>query len=322
MSEAKDKETAQTGVTRTFPPEQPKGLEAGVLRGLLLEAMKAYLELFKRTEPQTFGREVFRLQEKGLYGTDVKFPRYLWDHTLFQRELGRSELKNLLDYLWGRGEPAVTLSGPNPQRENWETWVLNQMVHPPVARALQDAAIDEAIDTGSVTLWRMPEDALEAQLDDVVLRWCHHKHRYLAKCPVRYLEIAPGEEWSLAEGIKLRGYTPRDVVGLLSRNHYQAHWLDLFASSLSDSLVVVEMNGFYDPRPKQGERPRTETDIVDESIADMLDMTKWAIMTVIGEGMPLKEGLITYDLASDVGSPIVSGRSFRRHTSTPTSGQV
>lgn len=182
MAEANVEKTEQPHVRRTFPPGQPMGLKAEALKGPLLEAMRTYWEVFKRTDLKTFGREVFRVQEKdGFYSTDVKFPRYIWDHKIIQGELGCSGFKGLFDYLWGRGEPAISLSGPNPQRESWELWVLSQMVHPPVVRALNDAAIDEAIDTGSVTLWRMPEQALETQLDDVILRWCHQKRRFLAK---------------------------------------------------------------------------------------------------------------------------------------------
>ncbi len=38
----------------------------------------------------------------------------------------------------------------------------------PVLRALNDAGLNEAIDTGSVTPWKLPEGALEAQLGDLI----------------------------------------------------------------------------------------------------------------------------------------------------------
>ena len=66
----------QPNITRKFPPGEPKRLAPVVLGGLLRNAMRTYLEIISRSEPRTFAREVFRLQDRGFYTVDIRFPDY------------------------------------------------------------------------------------------------------------------------------------------------------------------------------------------------------------------------------------------------------
>jgi len=310
MSAEQHEEPVRPEVTRTFPTGRPRALDPSVFRDLLRDAAKAYLGLLARTEPRTFGREVFRPKDDGVYSVDVRFPLYRWDHQVVENELDSPGLKSLLDYLWDHGQPAVTLTGPDPQRRNWAFWVLANMVHVLVSRALNDAAFDEAIDTSAITPWRLPGETLEGLLEGAIARWCQGEHRYLAKCPVGYVDMKPGEEWQLAEGIKLRCYTPRELVGHLSKNHYNILWRDSFSFSFREA-TMLEIAGTYDPTARDGRGLITENDIAEEAIADKLDLAKWALMAVFGEGPAVKEGWITYELASDT-MPLISDRSFLR----------
>jgi hypothetical protein len=159
----------------------------------LRDAAKTYLVLLKQTELRTFGRELFRLSDNGFHSVDIRFPYYRWDHQVVEDELDTPGLKSLLDYLWDHGQPSVTLCGSDPQRKNWAIWVLASMVHLLVARVLNDAALDEAVDTGTVTPWRLPEETLEGLLDGAIARWCRGEHRYLAKCLIGYVDMKPGD---------------------------------------------------------------------------------------------------------------------------------
>src|SRR5262249_51938625 len=54
---------------------------------------------------------------------------------------------------------------------------------------------------------------------------------------------------------------------------------------------------------------------IEEDIAYRLDLAKWALMAVFGEGPALIEGTITYELESGFGAGL-SNRSFKRQNAT------
>jgi hypothetical protein len=233
MTSDPEGETAQPSVSRTIPPGESKGLDPSVFKGLLRDAMRTYLQILSRSKPRTFPREVFRPHEVGGHRrVNIKFYSYNWSDFSYivEKEQETSGLKALLDYVWDRGEARITSTGRGiePQRKNWELNVLSVMVHGSVARALDDAALDEAIDTGAVTPWKVPDEALEARLEEQILLWCRGEHRYMAKCLLGFFEMGTESEWQLAHGIRLRHYTPREIAVLMTRNSSILHWRDQF----------------------------------------------------------------------------------------------
>ena len=185
------------------------------------------------------------------------------------------------------------------------------MIHILVARALYESAVDEAIDTGSITPGRLPDETLEAWLEEAIARWCRGERRYLAKCPVGYVAMEPGDVRELAEGIRLRCYTPREFMNYLSKNHFNMRWRDAFGFGGVNNIGILEIAGSYDPATRKGQRHVIETEIVEKDIADRLDLAKWALASVTIHGESLKEGWIIYELADDT-MPILLDRSFLR----------
>jgi hypothetical protein len=75
--------------------------------------------------------------------------------------------------------------------------------------------------------------------------------------------------------------------------------------------TMLEITGSFDLFPNKGRPPRVLDEIVEEEVANSIDLAKWALMEVIGGELPLREGAITFELASDT-SALIHGRSFRR----------
>ena len=115
----------------------------------------------------------------------------------------------------------------------------------------------------------------------------------------------------LAEGIRLRCYTPREFMNYLSKNHFNMRWRDAFGFGGVNNIGILEIAGSYDPATRKGEPDVIETEIVEKDIADRLDLAKWALASVTIHGESLKEGWIIYELADDT-MPILLDRSFLR----------
>ena len=317
MSSEVRTEVDQPSITRTFPVGAPKGLDPSTFKDALRDATREYVRILASLEIGTYGQEVFRLKDGGFFSVGIRFPRYAsWDWEKVKGHLEAPGLRKLLNYLWDQGEIRISLMGPDPQRESWEAFALAKVVHPPVARALIEAAIDEAIDTGAVTYCKVPDASLETELKEQTLRWCHGVHRYLARCPLGYVKMEPEASWSLGNGIKLRRFSEREVVGHLTRYSSSVFWRDLLSLEHIDGLAVLEVLATYDPSLGRSTHPKPLQEIVKEDIADKVDLAKWSLMTALRQEVPLIEGTITYDLLGhDVPVPF-SGRSFRRQDVT------
>ena len=185
-------------VSQTFPPNDPKGLEDSVFRELLREALLEYLGLLSNSERYTYNRSVFRPHEKGTFTQVVDFPSYSFARA--SNATSSPKLKQLLNYIWDRGERRITRRASGQPRPGWESFVVSDVIHEPLAHMLEEVAIDEAFDTDQITFLNLPDVALEKSLDELVRRFCHGEHRYIAKCPIGYVEGEPGMAWQLAEG--------------------------------------------------------------------------------------------------------------------------
>lgn len=315
---APDVSMSPPDITRTLPQGEPKGLDPLVFAALLRDAMKTYLEIISRSELRILSREVFQPLDRGIRTVDIPFPLYgKWEWEKLKPELGLPAFRNLLDYIWNQGELVQSLRGPDPDRGGWEAFVLMGLVNVAVARALDNAAIDEAIDTGTITHWRLPESYLEAEVRDQVVKCCQREHRYSAKCPVGYLDMEAGTRIELGNGVTLASYTAREIVGHLTRIRASIWSHDLLSSQVMfGNATMLEVVGSYEPLPKKGSRPKTFDNFVEEEIANRIDLIKWAVGSALGQGVILKEGAIAYDLlATDIPRPTMS-RTFKRQDST------
>jgi hypothetical protein len=152
-----------------------------------------------------------------------------------------SAIQDLLDYVWKRGEITKTLSGEDPQRENWERKVLNELVRGPTARILSDVAIDEAIDSGEITPWKLPNEEIDRIIDELVRRHCDGKSRYIAKIPLKSIRGETGTARQLSDTARLCLYTRREAAGYLSRFRARFAFGDILFDTTSP-LGIPDVN--------------------------------------------------------------------------------
>ena len=304
--------------TRTFPPGKSKGHDPARLKTLLKKAFVAYKSSLENQQLSKFKREIFRLREGRIASQEVDFPQYwFWDPKSAREALLHPDIRHLFDYAWNRGELRKTLTGPDPKRESWELFVLYEVIHTPLTRILEETAIDEASDTGKVTLWRLPTECLELAVNETVGRILHSEHTYLAKCPLAWMRRSSGSTWPIVDGVALKILTPEERVRYLSRHHNKILWHETLSgfSGLSwKDVAVLEIVGRIDVGElRRGRPPRTGNDIVEQEIADTVDIVKWALMLCANHSTPLIEGTITYqDVLGGSLSPVGFVGAFRR----------
>jgi len=170
------------------------------------------------------------------------------------------------------------------------------MVHAPLAKALTDAAVDEAIDTGSVAFWQLPESYLSNIIDNIILTYLYNERRYSAKCLIGYVKGDPGVLWSPSDGIVLRKFNSRELVGYLTRSRKVLDWELVRFEVANPNVAMLEITGTYDPRPTKDGRPLSCADVIQEDIANKIDMIKWAIMMGTESVSPFLEHPITFEI--------------------------
>jgi hypothetical protein len=298
-------------VSRTFPDSEEQGLEADAFRTHLSESIDAYLEASSATTLKTTERVVYQVNESGIYSGLVSFPEYRsWELEDARLALRLPKVAGLLQYIWDRGGCRRTLRGVNPDRQAWELFTLHDVIHTPLSMVLTEAAVEEAVDSGKITLWRLTGEFKERMIEELTLRHCAGVERYAARCPLGWIAGEPGDEWSLGDGIVLKRCTARDHAIYLTRSHYRLLWHDALSSLVFDvGLLEITIKV---PTGSKRMSANGEDDTVEEAIADTLDSVKWALVQAVPGVSPLVEGTVTYDdfLGGSAG-PAPFG-SFRR----------
>ncbi len=196
--------TDQT-IHRSFPENKYKGLDKIILKGYLSACTRDYLSWISSRGIETKSKTICKVVEKGINCEEERFPSY----PRFIPE-GVSEallLKGIQDffqYLWEQGAQPRGYTGPNPTRQTWERDLLNEFIHDPLMRVLNERAIENAIDELDRPKWEIPPDFLDTLLDEVVSRICDGSYTYLAKCPLAWVEGEVGSEYVLFDGVILK----------------------------------------------------------------------------------------------------------------------
>jgi hypothetical protein len=301
----------KTEITKTFPVAESQGLDVEIFKVNLSNAICDYLAALSNNDPPMISKMIYRLDEGGFVIEDIKFPNYLpWNPSWAKTTLSAKGIAELMQYAWEKGELRHTLTGPNPQRQSWELVVLYEVIHIPLSKALNEAAIEEAIDEGNITNWSLPDNFFEELVTELVIRHCMDQLRYIARCPLAWIECKPGMVWTLGDGIVLKTYTKREKAGFLTRNHNRLLWQDSISMLISNVAVLEITNNIESNSLRSGKSRKTLGDIIDESIADTIDIVKWALCNTFGLS-PLVEGTIIYGDTLG-GSLSYSSGAFRR----------
>lgn len=307
-------------VSRTFPPSDPQGLEKEDFASLLRDSIPKYLELLQDVELPITIRALYRPNGEGGMSTfTIEFPDYgnVWPD---QDPLAIPEIKELLDYIWERGEMKKTLSGEDPQRSSWERHVLSDLIRAPLTRVLSDIAVDAAIDSGEITPWELPDVGFDRLVDELVRQHCDGQSRYVAKIPLTSIRGKRGAAYQLSDNIRLCFYTPRQAAGYLSRYGHAFSFRDqpsVWAAVAVPHIdfAVLEVTLFW---PDESDSPRQE---LEEEISNTIDLVKWALMIVTDERQPPVEGPISYRRIVGKTSPL-KAVSFERQARTPWSTPI
>lgn len=295
-------------VSETLPPTESRELDAERLKWLLEDALRATLDVMSEAEPSnSLNRPVYRPQKEGFRSEYISIPYYsLSQDELTNNAIASSEVQALFGYLWDHGRVKKSIrpgstqeSWEGPTRESWDGLVFLDIIRTPLSQILRTAAINEAVSTGGITPWRLPDDALERVIDDLVWRICNGGCRYVARCLLASVEGEAGEVWELGEGTRLRFHTKEDRLKYLSQN------------TRNLPLHLGGRNRMWRQYPTILEIPRTisqsqleegptETikDTVSRQVGDAIDVIKWALMAATGQRTPLVEGEIFFECYS------------------------
>jgi len=122
----------------------------------------------------------------------------------------------------------------------------------------------------------------------------------------------PDGAWPLGPHVLLRFYNHLERLQYLTRHAEHIPVQDLSSLSLSDNfgrmdIPILEISipiNREDHHPPGG-RARMLNDLIEEQIADALDVVKWSLMLGFQEDTPLNEATITYEDA--LGGPLPQG---------------
>jgi hypothetical protein len=286
-------------VSRTLPPGEPKDVDPEKLAGLLRNAFRKCLEVFSGAELSSqIARPIYRPTENGSRIENINIPFYSL-RSRKEEAIPSDEVKTLLDYLWDHRKLKKTLRGPvsdRPGRSSWEKFVFYDIIRLPLAQTLQTVAIDEAVTTGEVTPWRLPEDALDRIVEEVTWRISNNEYRYVARCVLASFKEAHGQIWRLGENVRLKFHTKQESHRYLSQNirDLPFHKNTLFV----EKNPVLEITLSISQRQIE-ERPTEKIeDIISRQAGDAIDLVKWALMVSSGQQSPLVEGEIFFECYS------------------------
>lgn len=285
-------------VTRTFPDTEPQGLEPDKFRSYLSEAVEEYRRFLATKAPPRIDRTIYRVRDNQIeFGTDL-FPYYraIWEVTQAREALGLPKIRAFFDYIWSRGEFKKSLRGPDPKRESWELFMVQEVIHQPLCDILTEVSLEEAADSGEASPWKLPPAFFQKLINELIDRYCYGRTRFIARCPLGWFEAESGNSWDLGSGLRLCLYTLREKAVYLSRYHKRLPWWDSISRLGFEGVAVLEI--VYEIRMDESDPRKTgkmASELLEKQIADLVDIVKWALMTGVGATTSLVEGTITYD---------------------------
>lgn len=290
-------------VSRILPPGKPKDVDPEKLAGLLRDAFRKCLEVFSGAEPSSqLARPIYRPAENGSRAENINIPFY----SLRSRRddaISSDEVRILFDYLWNHRRLQKTPKGPvsaqgkpDQGRSSWEKFAFHDIIRLPLSQILQAAAIDEAVTTGEVTPWRLPEEELDRIVEEVTWRISNKEYRYTARCLLAEVESTSGKVWDLGNGIRLCRPTEKEYHKYLSQNSRNLP-LHNDAWTTSD-IPILEVKLSISQRQIKEGPTQTIEDILSRQVGDAIDLIKWALMVSTKQHRPLVEGEISFECYS------------------------
>jgi hypothetical protein len=288
-------------ITIKFPPGEVLGLKQDRFKSLLEHALREYSDILLTSETKSlWPHTVYQKNDKGEISS-IKIPAFpLYERINLDKEIKKKlqsgkNVRKLLDYIWNRGAMPYTFSGPDPKRESWECYVVQNLLNEPLGRVLDRTAHNEAIRIGCVNTPTMSLEDFEKLQDELILRFCHDQYRYIATCPLFYIIGEPGTVWKLSDEISLCVYTEEQKLMYLSRtDYYMAPIGDSHSiNSIIGGTAVLQIIGSISMEDRnRGRPPKLPREVIREQIEDRIDVVKLALTLVFNSDIPPNEDLI------------------------------
>jgi len=269
---------------KTLPPGEEKPLDSERLAELVRKAIDRTLEDVRKLKvPQTL-RGVYRLKEQGIEYVEIPTPQYkdeiVWKY--FNENRRSKESIALTDYLWVNGAFKKTLSGPNPNKDDWALHVYFEIVVDPLRVALTQTAREHLVDQDVVVPWTVDQDKLEKAIEDVVALYGKHSQLITAFCPLAGLDLSSEDYQVIASDIRLRKWTDRDLCLFLSRHGDDYLWDDIKTPYVARNIAEISFPIKYGQNIEYIE--------IERKARDRLDLLKWSLLITKDQDMPVSEG--------------------------------
>lgn len=282
-------------ITVILPPGKEKKLDCSRLNKLISKALYRTLNDLRNLSPPFRLKPICRPVDGSITYKEILSPDYR-DKEIWSKiyKIWRTdETIALAKYLWDNGACKKTLTGLNPKREDWESFIFSDLVHHPLLIALEMSTRERLINFDNIESWEIDEVKIDKFINDVVEFNCYHRNHVIAYCPFSRIKIPSGTTIELSSDIKIRGCSTYDICLLLSRYSREYLWDDFKMPALVRGLAEIHVIV----------RTRIKHDF-NEIIQDQLDLAKWALLLASGKELPVSEGtcIITGILDSRVGA--------------------
>jgi hypothetical protein len=290
-------------VTRILPDIKVQKINRDTLKLIIGKTISCYLDCLKNNQIQV------PMAGKIMVGTcktdATKSPDLTIDFPCYERidpkELmapgDARDITEFYAYMWEKGAFKISLTGPDPDKEDWKPRVFEKYIKSPVINRLREGACEEAAKAGKIILWNLSVSQKSDLTNKIVDQIVTQKIQYIAKCPLFSVNHSgKSKGYKLANNIYLKLYSAQEL--LLHASTYRDS-VDLQADLSKGKGMVIEITGSISPESigtpnDTTHKPVPAKNPIENEICDTLDLCKWALMCGNKPISDLREGGIIY----------------------------
>ncbi|WP_300460646.1 hypothetical protein [Desulfobacula sp.] len=293
-------------VTRIVPDIKVQKVNRDKLKLIMGKTISCYLDSLKNNQIQV------PMAGKIMVGTcesdaterpvlNIDFPCY--DRIDRKELMAPGDTQGINDfyaYMWEKGAFKISLTGPDPGKEDWKPYVFERFIKTPVINRLSEGAHDQAVKEGKIILWNLPVTQKSDLINKIVDQIVTQKIQYIAKCPLFSVNHSgKSKGYKLANNIYLKLYSAPELLLHVSKYRDIFDSVDSQAYLFDGKVMVIEIAGSISSEsignPKDTtNKPVSAKNRIENDICDTLDVCKWALMSGNAPMSNLREGGIIY----------------------------
>lgn len=267
--------------TCVLPEGKELPIEADVVRPLLRAALLSALTDLRPMKVEVSQTSGFVWADGRIEEAELPLPKYDRFHPDPTLKIWQTPAaKDLTDYIWSRGALKLTLSKDDgePTQEGWASFTWSHLVLRPLSYIATRAAMEDLTLGRNHAPWRVPDDALEDAISELVGLLTGGNIIVFATCPLIAIHLGGFDEeidrFELGDGIVLSEWSwTQDQVVFISQ-HGQEFRRD---------------EGLWNSRVLQirASVPASKDPVV--AIAEIVDKIKWAFAIAESRGTSIHE---------------------------------